>query len=172
MRKSISLLVCFSLLSCLSLNLYSQSAGEELDQVKLAQQFIGTWETSIGKDSVQQLITTPSGGGGLLGKIVYKSGGKVYAEGVYVTGYSPDRKTIIETIVWPNGLVAQDIGRFVTEKKFVVERFRPDSPNHAVAIFEYEFTSPNSLSAVWYGRGQNITWEPLGESRTTYTKID
>lgn len=41
MRKSISILFCLSLISCLSLNLYSQTAENELDQAELLKQFIG-----------------------------------------------------------------------------------------------------------------------------------
>ena len=41
MRKSISILFCLSLISWLSLNLYSQTAENELDQAELLKQFIG-----------------------------------------------------------------------------------------------------------------------------------
>jgi hypothetical protein len=171
MRKSINIFLCLMLVLGFSFNLSAQDE-EELDQVKLAQQLIGTWEYPLNGDSVQQITIAPSGGGGQFGKIEYKSGGKVYAEGVSVVGFSPDRKTIELTAVWPDGEMTHDIGRFVTEKKMVVERFQHGFPTHAVAIFEYEFTSPNSFSFVWYGRGQNITWEPLWENKGTYTKID
>jgi hypothetical protein len=171
-RKSISLFLCFSLLSCLSLNLFSQSAENELDQVKLAQQFVGTWETSTGEDSIQQITIIPFGAGGHHAKVVFKSDGKVYAEGVSVIGFSPDRKTLGITVVWPNGLMIHDMGGFVTEKKLVVERFMHGSPTHAVAKFEYEFTSPTSYSAVIFRRGQNNTWEPQWENKATFTKID
>ncbi|MGW8317170.1 MAG: hypothetical protein ACWGNV_16355 [Bacteroidales bacterium] len=169
MRKSISIIVCFSLLSFLSLNLNAQATEEELDQVKLTKQFIGTWETEIGKDSVQQFVCTPAGEG-MLFKIVYKSDGKVYAEGAGLAGFSPDRKTIEFTAVWPNGVMTHDIGRFVSENKMVMERFMVGSPAHAVAVLEYNI-SPDSYSGTWYGRGQNITWDPLWENTFNYTKV-
>lgn len=171
MKNSISLFLCFSLLSCFSLNLYSQSAENELDQVKLVKQWIGTWELIVGEDSVQQVTCTPSGEG-ILGQAEWKSDGKVYAEAVFVMGFSPDRKTIEITAVWNNGVTTHDIGRFVTEKKMVLERFRLDSPTHAIGLIEYEFPSPNSSTFLWYGRGMNITWEPLWEVKQTATKID
>ena len=170
MKKSICLLLSISLLSCLALNLYSQSDEEELDQVKLTKQFLGTWETQVGEDSVQQFVCTQAGEG-MLFKIVYKSKGKVYAEGAGVAGFSPDRKTLEFTAVWPNGVATHDIGRFVTNNKLVMERFLLDSPTHAVALFEYDI-SPTSYSGVGYGRGQNITWEPLSEYKVTFNKID
>jgi len=171
MKKSFGMLLCFLLLSCLSLDLYSQSDGEELNQVNLSKQFIGTWEWKIGGDSVQQIINTPAGNG-ILFKMVYKSGDKVYAEGGGSIGFSRDRKTIETIVVWPNGLVTHDIGRFVTEKKMVTERFVAGSPTHAVMLTEWDFSKPNLLEMQVYTRGQNITWEPPSQLNATYTKIE
>ena len=170
MRKSISLLLCFSLLSCLSLNLYSQSAENELDQVKLSKQVIGTWEVSIGEDSIVQMTCTPFGEG-IRCQLEYKSDGKVYRESATVLGFSADRKTIVYTLVGDDGTTTHDIGRFVTEKKWVNERFLSDSPTHANALAVHEFPSPTTFKFSMYGRGKNITWEPQWESTLTYTKI-
>jgi hypothetical protein len=170
MRKSISILLCFSLLSCLSLKLYSQSDEEELDQVKLTKQIIGTWETRVGEDSIIQLKCTPFGEG-IRCQFEWKSDGKVYREDAMVLGFSADRKTIVNTIVQGNGTTTHDIGRFVTEKKWVTERFLSDSPTHAHALTEVEFPSPTTFKYSWYGRGTNITWEPQWEGTLTYTKI-
>lgn len=172
MKKPISLLLCFSLLSCLSLKLYSQSAENELDQVKLVQQLLGTWQIPIRGDSVMQYTAFPIVGGGYYGKLEYKSGDNVYAVGGFVMGFSPDHKTLEMTVVWPGGNVTHDIGRFVTEKKMVLERFNLDSPTHAIGIWEYEITSPNTMTGVGYGRGQNITWEHGEGMKFSYTKID
>ena len=170
MKNSISILLCFSLLTCLSLNLYSQSAENELDQVKLTKQLIGTWETRVGEDSIIQLTCTPFGEG-IRGQFEWKSDGKVYRESAMVIGFSADRKTIVFTIVGDDGATTHDIGRFVAEKKWVTERFFSDSPLHAHALVEMEFPTPTTLKYSWCGRGTNITWEPQWESTLTYTKI-
>ena len=169
MKKSINLLLCISLLSYFSINLHSQTSTEELDQVKLVKQIIGTWEVCIGEDSIVQMTCTPIGEG-ILCQFEWKSSGKVYDEGVTLVGFSADRKTIVFTLVRGDGTTTHDIGRFVTEKKMVVERFLLDSPTHAIGLIEYDI-SPNSYTFVWYGRGQNITWEPLWENKGKYTKI-
>ena len=170
MKKSINLLLCISLLSCFSINLHSQTSTEELDQVKLVKQIIGTWEVSIGEDSIVQMTCTPIGDG-ILCQFEWKSDGKVYDEDVTVVGFSADRKTIVYTLVRGDGTTTHDIGRFVTEKKWVSERFPSDSPTHAHFLTVHEFPSPTMFKYSWYGRGTNITWEPLWEGSLTYSKI-
>ena len=172
MKRFISIFTGIMLVFGLSLNLYAQSAEEELDQVKLAKQFIGTWEMEVGEDSISQFICT-STGAGLLFKGVNKSDGKIYSESAGVLGFSPDSKTLEITVVWPNRMVTHDIGRFVTKNKLVVERFLLDLSNHSVAIYEYDFSSPNSYTYIGRGRDQNISWEPpVWESKGTFTKVD
>ncbi len=171
MRKSISLLLCLSLLSCLSLNLYSQSAENELDQIKLAKQFIGTWESNIGKDSVIHFICVPSGEG-LFWRLDWKSNGETFATASSVLGFNPDNKTLILSSVWQEGNTAQDIGRYVTETKLVMERFLPDQPNHATALTEVDFSQSNTFTWFMKGRGKNITWEPLRTYKWIFTKVD
>ena len=63
MKKPISILLSFVLLSCLFTNLYSQSAEVELDQLELMKQFIGKWAAEAGKDSTWLWEITPSNKG-------------------------------------------------------------------------------------------------------------
>jgi len=152
------------------LNLSAQSNEEELDQVKLVKQLIGTWETKVGEDSIIQLTCTPLGEG-IKCQLDYKSDGKVYSEAATLLGFSADRKTIVYTLVSDDGITTYDIGRFVTAKKWVSERFLSDSPTHAIAIAFHEFPSPTTFKFSMIGRGMNITWEPQWESTLTYIKI-
>ncbi len=170
MRKSINICLCLALVFSLSLNISAQSTEKELDQVKLTKQIIGTWETRIGEDSIIQMKCTPFGEG-IRCQFEWKSDGKVYREDAMVLGFSADRKTIVYTIIRDDGTTTHDIGRFVTEKKWVTERFLSDSPTHAFALEEHEFPSPTTFKYSWYGRGTNITWEPQWEGSLTYTKI-
>jgi hypothetical protein len=170
MRKSINIILFLSLMIGFSVTLSAQSTEEELDQVKLTKQIIGTWETRVGEDSIIQLTCTPFGEG-IRCQLEWKSNGKAYDEAASVIGFSADRKTIVYTLVDGDGTTTHDIGRFVTEKKWVTERFLSDSPTHAHALTEVEFPSPTTFKYSWYGRGTNITWEPQWEGTLTYTKI-
>jgi hypothetical protein len=51
MKKTISTFLGLMLFVVFSLYTSAQSANEELDQVELMKQFIGTWECEIGKDT-------------------------------------------------------------------------------------------------------------------------
>ena len=60
MRKSIYIIL--SLLFIVpSLTLLAQSAEEELDQVELLKQFIGTWKAEVAEDTVVILKFVPIG---------------------------------------------------------------------------------------------------------------
>ena len=170
MRKSFRVLLSLIVFLGISLTLSAQSTEEELDQVKLTKQIIGTWETRVGEDSIIQMTCTPFGKG-IRCQLEWKSDGKVYSEASSVIGFSADRKTIVYTYVRGDGTTTHDIGRFVTEKKWVTERFLSDSPTHAHALAEHEFPSPTTFKFSMCGRGTNITWEPQWESTITYTKI-
>jgi hypothetical protein len=172
MKRSLSLLLCFTLLSFLSLNLFSQSAQDELDQVKLAQQLLGTWEAKTGVDTIILWTVTPAYGKGLTQKLEWKAGGKVYSEAISVIGFSDDSRTIFMTWVWGGGDMTIDVGRFVSEKKLVMERIRQSSPMHAVALEEMDFSTPNMCMYTHSQRGQNITWEPFFKFSPQFTKID
>ena len=172
MKKSPTLLLCFFLLSCLSLNLHSQPLQNELDQVKLAQQLIGTWEAKTGEDSIMLWTVTPAFGKGLIQKLEWKANGKVFNEAVSVLGFSDDSRTIFMTWVWFGGDMTIDVGRFVSEKKLVMERIRQSSPMHAVALEEMDFSTPNMCMYTHSQRGRNITWEPVWEFSPQFTKID
>jgi hypothetical protein len=129
MRKSISICLCLTLAFSFSLNISAQSAEKELDQVELAKQWLGTFEMQIGEDSILHMKGTPLGEGiYFLGE--WKTAGKTYYRSCGIIGFTRDKETIILSGVWSNGVTMQEIGRFVSEKKLVMERFYPDNPIH------------------------------------------
>ncbi len=171
MKKTILLLLWFSLLSCLSISLSAQSPENELDQVELAKQWVGTWETSIDKDSVIRFVCTPFGSG-LYFHMEWKADGKTYFAAHSVLGFSRNRETLIMSHVWQGGNSAQEIGRFVTDKKLMMERFLPDQPNHAVALSELDFSQPNVITWEMLGRGSYVTWEPTDTYKWTFSRVN
>ena len=171
MKRFISIFTGIMLVFGLSLNLYAQSAEEELDQVKLAKQWIGTWETSIGVDSVIRFVCTPFGAGLYL-HMEWKANGTAYYAAHSVLGFDSNGETIIMTHVWQGGNTAQEIGRFVTEKKLMMERFWPDQLNHAVALSELDFSQPNVIVWTMLVRDSQITWKPVDTHKWTWSKVN
>jgi len=152
-------------------NLSSQTNQENLDQVKLVKQFSGTWVAQVGEDSVLHMKCV-SLGEGLYMHGEWKTAGKPYYSAHSVIGFTTNKETVIFSAIWENGVTIQEIGRFVTEDKLVMERFRPDMPNHAVGLSEYDFSQPDKIIWRWQGRGAAVTWDPLWKSEATYTKAN
>ena len=153
------------------LNLSAQSSEDELDQVELLKQFIGTWETEIGVDSIIRFVCTPFGAGLYL-HMEWKANGTAYYAAHSVLGFDSNRETIIMSHVWQGGNTAQEIGQFVTEKKLMMERFGPDQPNHAVALSELDFSQPNVIVWTMLVRDSQITWNPVDTYKWIWSKVN
>ena len=153
------------------MNLSAQSPEKNLDQVELVKQFLGTWVAEVGEDSVMHMKGVQLGEG-LYFQGEWKTAGETYYAAHAVVGFTKDKETIVLSAIWSNGITVQEIGRFVAENRFVMERFFPDKPNHAVGLGEYDFSQPNKIIWRWHGRGEAVTWDPLWKAEVTYTKID
>ena len=170
MRKSISLLLCLSLLSCLSLKLYSQSSDEKLNQAELLKQFLGTWEAEIGKDSVAVLQCTPLNNGFLVVQ-EDKANGTTYATYQGVFGLSDDKEMIIAAAITPNGMMIIDFGRFVEKDKYVIDRYLGNT-THVANHLEWEFSTPESFIVRSKWRGNGMTWPEEWSNWFTFNKIN
>jgi len=169
MKKTLNIMLSLLIIVSFSLNVSSQSDQKELDQVKLAKQFNGTWKTEVSPDSVVILKFTPVDGGFLILQEL-KAKGKTYETVAGIVGFSNDKKHVISSTVWANGNTTQDIGRFVSDRLFVSERFANDL-KHARTYIEWEFLSADSFE--WRGkwRGSDMTWGEEWFLTSTFTKI-
>ena len=170
MKRTLNLLLSLLIFISFSLNVSAQSEPNELDQAKLLKQWEGTWESSIGEDSII-LFKVSTMGNGFVMKGEWKAHGETYYSTIGIMGLINENSTIVMHAMWQNGAMASEYGRFVSESKMVAERFREGQPHHAVLISETEFVDPDTVKMVYYMRGQNITWEPLGEARWTFTRV-
>ena len=152
MRKSISLLLCFSLLSCISLNLYSQSPENELDQVELTKQYIGKWAAEVGKDSTWLWEITPSNNG-YVHAFYLKVKGKTVETMPGIIGFGSEYRTTNIFILYPDGFISRDIGGFVSDDKYIAERFYPQDEKTGLGIWECTFLTPDKFTAIWKVEG-------------------
>lgn len=170
MKKSISLLLCFSFLLCLSLKLYPQSAEEKLDQAELVKQFIGTWEREIGKDSVITIKCTPLNNGI---HVIQENKANGNTFGIYqgVSGLSDNKEMLIGAFIADDGTTIFDFGKFVAKNKYVVER-HIGNITHAAALLEWEFPTTESFVVRSKWRGEGMTWPDDWNQGATFRKID
>jgi len=104
----LSLLILFSTSLCVS----SQSDQQDLDQVKLLQQYEGTWESITGEDSILLMKTIPMGNGFIM-NLEWKAQGKTFYSSVGLLGLFNENSMIVMHAMWQNGFMATEIGRFV-----------------------------------------------------------
>ena len=161
----LSLLIFFSTSLCVS----SQSSQKDLDQVKLLKQFIGTWDAKIAPDTVTT-IEFIQAGAGIYSIQETKAKGNTYETSIGIMGFSDDKQSIITSDLWQIGIVSQDIGKFVSDKILVLERFINDQ-KHARMYIEIEFLSPESWiwRAKW--RGNGMTWGEDWDITATANKV-
>lgn len=169
MRKSINICLCLALAFSLSLNISAQSTEKELDQVELMKQWIGTWESEIGDDSVSIFKCTPLNNGLHLIQ-EEKSNGNTYATYRGVAGFSDDKNMILMSFLTPSGTALLDVGKFVEKNKYIADRYFGDI-THATNQLMVEF-SPESVTARWKWRGKGMNWPKEWSPGMTYKKID
>jgi len=153
----------------LSLNISAQSTDKELDQVELMKQWIGTWESEIGDDSVSIFRCTPLNNGLQLIQ-EEKSNRNTYTTYIGIMGLSDDKKMIMMSMLIPNGTTVLDVGKFVKKNKYIADRYIGDI-THATNQIMVEF-SPESITARWKWRGKGMNWPKEWGPEMTYKKID
>jgi hypothetical protein len=157
MKRTFNIFLCLSLLCGVSLTLTAQSDEEELDQVMLMKQFIGTWEAEVAEDTLVILKFVPYGDA-LMFTQENKRNGETSSSGRMILGFSQDKKTIIAAGIGKDGLMEIDYGKFVSVKKYLAERYL-DNLKHPVIIHEFEFKSPESFTVNAKWRGEKMTWD-------------
>jgi hypothetical protein len=169
MKKTLNIMLSLLFLFSISLSVSSQSDQKNLDQAKLAKQFIGNWVSEIGKDSIVFMEAGPSGEG-LYMHLEWKAKGKTYATARSVLGFTENYESVVLYSIWQEGIVGKDIGKFVSPKKLVVERFISEG-NHSTSLNEIEFPTPDTWTWTSKWRGMETTWEPLQTEKWIFTKV-
>ena len=170
MKRILNIMLSLLILFSFSLHVSSQSDQKDLDQVKLLQQYAGTWESITGKDSILLAKMIPMGTGFIM-NLEWKDQGKTFYRSEGLLGLFNENSMIVMHAMWQNGSMATEIGRFVSETKLMTERFLEGQPHHAVLLAETEFINPDTFTSTYYVRGKNITWEPQQELKWTFTRV-
>ena len=169
MKKTLNIMLSLFFLFSISLSVSSQSDQKDLDQAKLAKQFIGNWVSEIGTDTIVFMEAGPSGEG-LYFHLEWKAKGETYSTARSVLGFTENYESVVLYSIWQEGFVGKDIGKFVSPKKLVMERFISEG-NHSVSINEIEFPTPDTWTWTSKWRGMETTWEPLRTSKWIFTKV-
>ena len=154
---SVSLLI-------ISTGIHAQAARSNLDQLKLTQQTLGTWEAPVGKDTVQVRESHQYGKSFITSLSLVVKGTE---SPVYISNYCYDIKDskFKGFTLYANGEYTTWIGLYNSEKKFnldVVQNFKPETVLRKVEIV---YESPAKMTYTTYSPDGKKT----GEFK--YTKV-
>ena len=169
MKKIGSLLISGIIALCFSMSIHAQSSQQDLDQVELMKQFIGSWTVERGVDSTVVWEVIPFGKG-YEQNIFWKSEGETYRTDKGVIGVT--RKGGVELIfLWSgNGNVSRDYGKFESEKRIILERFNIEH-THVYSTFDYHFMTPDKLKMIWKSKGAEESWDNAEVTEWIWAKL-
>ena len=163
-KTFISTSIMFVFLLIGSTGIHAQTAKSNLDQFKLMQQGIGTWETNIGKDSIL-VRESQQYGKSFIQNVYYSIKGKKTP--YYTNNFCIDSKegNIKGFTLYADGRYGTWIALWTTEKKFhadIVQNFRPETVLYKV---ENVFETPTKMTWTNF----NADGTKTGEFK--YTKV-
>ena len=170
MKKIIATLMSGLMFLCLSMGSHAQSSEQELDQGELMKQFIGVWKLDLGNDTIVlwELIPFHEGYESIF---TWKTKGEAFATSKGILGFTWQKKLVNQYILWQNGMIARDLGKFVSENKLVMERFNAEH-NHTFSKWELEFVTPDKFLVKMKSKGVAQTWDNATEFEWTYIRVD
>ena len=144
--KTFFLITMMSVCSLLgATGVQAQTAKSNLDQAKLMLQALGTWEATVGKDSVQ-VRESQLYGKSFIQNVYYNIKGKKTP--FYTNNFCIDSKegNIKGFVLYADGHYGTWIALWTTEKKFhadIVQNFKPEAVLYKV---EMVFDSPTKMT--------------------------
>ena len=170
MKKIIFPMLVLPLMAlCFSMTLNAQSSEMDLDQVELMKQLIGTWTTETAVDSTYLWEVIPNNNG-YEHNSYWQAKGETYRTAKGLMGFTWENQTVNNSILWTNGILTRDMGKFVSDKKMMWERFNAKH-NHIVGSFEIYFITPDNMNMIFKWRGMEETWDDAVVSEWTYTRV-
>ena len=158
MKKLSFVTVIFVFLLFVSNGIQGQTGTTNLDQLKLSALFPGTWQTIVGKDSIE--ITES------------QQFGKSFVEQVYLVinnnkslsyvnsfCFTHNQGKFLGFINFSNGYYITWIGSFVTEKKFNVDFVQNFNPESDLGKLEMDFGIPDKITMTQFNSGGIKTGE-------------
>ncbi len=157
-------LIMFVFLLIGSTGIHAQTGKSNLDQFKLMQQGLGTWQRDIGKDTVE-VQEFQQYGKAFMTNVYYIIKGK--KSPLYINNYSLDSKegNFKGYAIWFNGDYGTWIGQWTTEKKFsadLVQNFKPETVNGKVELL---FETPTKM--IW----TNFNADGTKSGESIYNKV-
>ena len=171
MKKISALFIAGLITLCFSMSLHAQSSQQDLDQVELMKQFIGSWTAEIAVDTTFLWEIIPFGtGNGYTENLYFKAKGETYGTHKGIIGTPGKSETWTLVILWQGGNISIDKGKFVSDKRINLERF-PQDLSRVTATMDMILLTPDKFTMIYKHRGMVETWDNATVSEWTWTRV-
>ena len=123
--------------------------AQNVDQLKLMKQYIGTWQASIGKDSVEVWDFKLYGSQAFVVEVTHTFKGKKTPVSINSISYNPESGKFFGFTLLTNGSYGTWIGSFISETKFNGDMVQNFNPQPVYGRFEDTFKNP--IEWTWTG---------------------
>lgn len=146
MKKIIYAIAIVLFLFVITDGIQAQNSSASLDQIKLMQQYVGSWQANIGKDTSEVWDTQQYGKAFIISVSQVIKGKKtpLYLNNIC---FDPKDSNFKGFVVWTDGSYSTWIGSFVNEKKFNGEMVQNFNPGTAYVKLENVFD--NAKAWTW-----------------------
>jgi hypothetical protein len=145
MKKLSLTAAIFVFILFLSDEMHGQTVASNLDQLKLMEQFLGTWQLLTGSDTV--IVEILKYGKAFVENDYSIKNGKKEWGSIWTYGFSPDEGKFKIFAVMSTGDYLTIIASFTTEKKWVQEIVQNFNPEKVIQRGEFVFDTPSTATA-------------------------
>lgn len=145
MKKLCLMTSFFVFLMLVSIGIQGQTGQTQLDQLKLMEQFLGTWQMTASGDTVIAEFQK-IGKAFLENDYSVKNGVKNWGS-IWTYGFSPDEGKFKIFAVQSTGDYLTIIGSFTSERKWVQEIVQNFNPEKVLMKGEFVFVTPATATA-------------------------
>jgi hypothetical protein len=135
----------FVFLHFFSTGIQGQAAQTQLDQLKLMEQFLGTWQMPTSGDTV--IVEIQKYGKAFVENDYSIKNGEKNWGSIWTYGFSPDEGKFKIFAVQSTGDYLTLIASFTTEKKWVQEIVQNFNPEKVLMKGEFVFNTPTTATA-------------------------
>ena len=141
-----------------STGIQGQTTQTQLDEVKLIQQFIGTWQRDVGQDSIA-IWEIQQHNKAFVSNEYRVFGGKKSLHFEMIWSFYPKEGKSKGYILYDKGGYQTWNGSFTSEKKWSGSYLRDFNPEAVVGTWDFVLDTPSSIVVTSYNTKGEKTWE-------------
>jgi hypothetical protein len=108
---------------------------------------------------------------GYIIKASLQAKGETYMSVNGLMGFQAGGQNVVSYLMLPDGGIAKDVIKFVSDTEIKYDRYYPQNPNHVSEKMEVKFITPDKYTVTYKNRGMKETWDNAVVTKRTYTRI-